>query len=195
MEFTMKKINSKKVTKKIAKILSSENLIDNSQKRCFKDHNKKCCNSCCKKCNCDECNNCNECGNCNNYDECNSCDCCNNCCKCNNCNCCNNCDECNNCNSCDTCKCCSECESNSICDIIESIALVETAISHILNAEGEKIQKAVQISDNVCELLEVNNSVRNTIRDITELECMLSRKLEIAISKMEGGNYNGCSIG
>ena len=172
MEFTMKKINSKKVTKKIAKILSSENLIDNSQKRCFKDHNKKCCNSCCKKCNCD---------------------CCNNCCKCNNCNCCNN-YKCNSCDFCNNCKCCSECENNSICDIIESIALVETAISHILNAEGEKIQKAVQISDNICELLEVNNSVRNTIRDITELECMLSRKLEIAISKMEGGDYNGCGI-
>ena len=34
----------------------------------------------------------------------------------------------------------------AITDIIESVALEQTALSHILNAEGEKIQKVVSIS-------------------------------------------------
>ena len=35
----------------------------------------------------------------------------------------------------------------AITDIIESVALEETALSHILNAEGEKIQKMVAMPD------------------------------------------------
>lgn len=35
--------------------------------------------------------------------------------------------------------------SQAITDIIESVALEQTAISHILNAEGEKIQKVLEI--------------------------------------------------
>lgn len=31
----------------------------------------------------------------------------------------------------------------AITDLLESIALEETAMSHILNAEGEKLQKAI----------------------------------------------------
>lgn len=33
--------------------------------------------------------------------------------------------------------------AQAVTDIIESVALEETALSHILNAEGEKIQKMV----------------------------------------------------
>ncbi len=148
----MKKINSKKINKKIVKILSSDNLADDSQKKCFRCFHKKCCNNC-------------------NYNNCN----------------------CDNCN-CNSCECCNKCEDSSICEVIKSIALIETAISHILNSEAEKIQKAIQVSNNICELLEVNTSVRNTIKDITELECILSRKLEIAVSNRKGENCNGCSI-
>ena len=35
----------------------------------------------------------------------------------------------------------------AITDIIESVALEETALSHILNAEGEKIQKMVAMQE------------------------------------------------
>lgn len=35
--------------------------------------------------------------------------------------------------------------SQAITDLIESVALEETALSHILNAEGEKIQKMVAL--------------------------------------------------
>jgi hypothetical protein len=68
-------------------------------------------------------------------------------------------------------------------DVIESIALIETALSHILNAEGEKIQKAVCLSDNVCDLIKTNDSVSKTITNITLLEQILLNKLELVHKK------------
>ena len=43
--------------------------------------------------------------------------------------------------------------SQAVTDIIESVALQETALSHILNAEGEKIQKMVALPDVTPEIL------------------------------------------
>ncbi|MEG0592779.1 MAG: hypothetical protein RR512_05655, partial [Coprobacillus sp.] len=47
-------------------------------------------------------------------------------------------------------------------DIIESIALIETSLSHILNAEGEKLQKIIATSDDPDVILEVNDAVNHT---------------------------------
>lgn len=66
----------------------------------------------------------------------------------------------------------------SVCEVIESIALMETAMAHILNAEGEKIQKAVTLSCNVGELLEVNYSVNKLITYATQLEQNYYQKLD-----------------
>lgn len=63
-------------------------------------------------------------------------------------------------------------------DALESIALVETALAHILNAEGEKLQRAVEIACTPCELLCVNGSVQRTIRQAVQLELSLLSKLE-----------------
>lgn len=65
-------------------------------------------------------------------------------------------------------------------DVIESVALQQTALSHILNAEGEKIQ-AVLAMGNVCvdDLLLVNKSVESMVNSITKLEIMLQSKLEL----------------
>lgn len=71
-------------------------------------------------------------------------------------------------------------QSNGPSDIIESIALIEAAISHILNAEGEKIQKVVALAKDTCELIEVNKSVDHLIKNITFLELVLYQKLELA---------------
>lgn len=81
--------------------------------------------------------------------------------------------------ACEKNKCCKD----EICDIIESIALIETAISHILNAEGEKIQKAVKIACKCEDLIEVNESVARTITNVTMLESVLTDKLSLAIKK------------
>lgn len=66
--------------------------------------------------------------------------------------------------------------------LIQSIALEETAISHILNAEGEKIQKILSLHSCECkDILEVNKSVQETIDKITSLEIVLKAKLDLVI--------------
>ena len=64
--------------------------------------------------------------------------------------------------------------------IIESIALEECAISHILNAEGEILQKVVEFP-HLCseEITIVNNSISDLIRHIVCLELELKGKLEM----------------
>src|SRR5574344_986924 len=69
----------------------------------------------------------------------------------------------------------------SITDIVESVALEQTALSHILNAEGEKIQKVLEEERNTTngDVLKVNESVQTTINSITRLETILQGKLEL----------------
>lgn len=68
----------------------------------------------------------------------------------------------------------------AITDIIESVALQEAALAHILNAEGEKLQAAIKIPDiNAEELLEFNQSVEETIGTIAQLETALQEKLSL----------------
>ena len=63
-------------------------------------------------------------------------------------------------------------------DIIESVALQETALSHILNAEGEKIQKMVALPDVTPEvLLATNKSVESMVNAVSRLEMILQAKL------------------
>lgn len=67
----------------------------------------------------------------------------------------------------------------AITDIIESVALEQTALSHILNAEGEKIQRSVASSTSVDEILAVNKSVQAMVNAISRLEMVLQSKLEL----------------
>ncbi len=67
--------------------------------------------------------------------------------------------------NCDDCDCCEE-----YCQLIEAIALVETGIANVLNAEGEKIQYAIENSSSIIELVKINTSVTQTVEKITELE-------------------------
>lgn len=64
--------------------------------------------------------------------------------------------------------------------LLQSIALEEAAISHILNAEGEKLQKAISLPE--CshdDLLEINKSVEDMVDKITTLEIVLKSKLDL----------------
>lgn len=81
-------------------------------------------------------------------------------------------------------------KKQAITDIIESIALMETAIAHVVNAEGEKIQAIVGTGENCKviatsteELLESNDSVESLIDSIVTLESILQKKLSIICSK------------
>ena len=89
----------------------------------------------------------------------------------------------------------------AITDLLESIALEETAMSHILNAEGEKLQKAIAMEDiDFCQLMEVNESVANMVNVIGGLENILKDKLEFVANNLyytncgcdDGCNNNGC---
>lgn len=76
----------------------------------------------------------------------------------------------------------------AVTDIIQSVALQEAALSHILNAEGEKMQAflgtlegATPLEDPPTpeELLEMNKSVLQLVNAITRLEMTLQSKLEL----------------
>ncbi|UHA75150.1 collagen-like protein [Paenibacillus sp. 481] len=68
--------------------------------------------------------------------------------------------------------------------LLSSIALEELGLSHILNAEGEKLQYVLGTLPGVTsppatfsDLLTMNESVRNTIRELTKKEYLLDSKL------------------
>ncbi|MEG1989359.1 MAG: hypothetical protein RR035_09240 [Oscillibacter sp.] len=68
----------------------------------------------------------------------------------------------------------------AINDLIESVALEETGLSHILNAEGEKIQKFVAMPGVTADqLLAVNASVQATVDAVTRLNMVLQSKLNL----------------
>lgn len=67
----------------------------------------------------------------------------------------------------------------AITDIITSVALEQTALSHIINAEGEKIQKIVATAETAEDMLTVNKSVESMVNTITRLEMVLQSKLEL----------------
>lgn len=68
----------------------------------------------------------------------------------------------------------------AISDLIESVALQEAGLAHILNAEGEKLQKAISRADvSAPQLLQFNRSVEDTLRAVTQLEVILQGKLAL----------------
>ena len=72
----------------------------------------------------------------------------------------------------------------AVTDIIQSVALEETALSHILNAEGEKIQKMVAMADVTPEqLLATNKSVESMVNAVARLEMILQSKLSAFCSR------------
>ena len=77
----------------------------------------------------------------------------------------------------------------AVSDLLESIALQEAGIAHIINAEGEKIQTALGITEGprfppmarcIGDLIAVNDSVSDTQKNIIKLEMVLEFKLEDA---------------
>ena len=68
----------------------------------------------------------------------------------------------------------------AITDIIESVALEECAISHILNAEGEALQKVLSFQTlNIEHMISKNDSIVEVIRACTEFGKELCGKLKI----------------
>lgn len=69
---------------------------------------------------------------------------------------------------------------NAVTDIIQSVALEQAALSHILNAEGEKLQ--CMLASNCTtpdQILDTNNSVRSMVDSVAKLEMILQYKLSL----------------
>ncbi len=79
---------------------------------------------------------------------------------------------------------CRDCRDEVCADMVESVARVECALSHILNAEGEKLQKIIACSDDLETILCANEKVNDTLQNITQLEQALYNKLAI-INKLK----------
>jgi hypothetical protein len=58
----------------------------------------------------------------------------------------------------------------SVDELFQSVVMAEAALAHILNAEGEKMQKAVSLASSVGDLLELNRSVNKTLANAIQLE-------------------------
>jgi hypothetical protein len=73
--------------------------------------------------------------------------------------------------------------------ILTSIALEEAALSHIINAEGEKIQyalKQLKVGENsgLHAVLAVNESVAMMLGQITDIQLVLVNKLEKVLKRI-----------
>lgn len=73
---------------------------------------------------------------------------------------------------------CQEELCQAVTDLIESVALEQAALSHILNAEGEKLQAFLARSDEEpASLLKANLSVKKMVDAVTLLEMVLEGKI------------------
>lgn len=79
----------------------------------------------------------------------------------------------------------------ALTNIIESISREESATANILNAESELIQKAKNYSDNAEDIVCLNKSVNDIIKNIIRLQMLLQIKLEETGTLIEkNDNYN-----
>ena len=70
--------------------------------------------------------------------------------------------------------------SQAITDLFESVALQQTALAHILNAEGEKLQKILSFEEiSHLTVLQANQSVESMVNSVAKLETVLKQKLEL----------------
>ena len=74
--------------------------------------------------------------------------------------------------------------------ILVSIALEEIALAHIVNAEGEKIQAALELAENIDDLETINRSVERTLRSVIKKEMLLQFKLEDALDFVDTEDDN-----
>ena len=77
----------------------------------------------------------------------------------------------------------------ALTDILESIALEETAFAHLINAEAEKVQKSLCEGYEHHEVIEIQESVAKIVRLAIKKEILLQFKLEAVLeakAKLEG---------
>ena len=76
--------------------------------------------------------------------------------------------------------------NQAVTDLLESIALEETALSHIMNAAGEEMQAAIACEGSVSRLFDVNDNIIGLLTAVGEVQCALKDKLAHITSNMCG---------
>jgi len=72
----------------------------------------------------------------------------------------------------------------SINSILASIAMEEAALSHILNAEGEKIQYVLANCADTDDVIKTNESVKALVDSISDLQLTLKSKMRLALNSL-----------
>ena len=82
----------------------------------------------------------------------------------------------------------------AVVDLMESIALQESALSHILCAETKKMKAALSMEElDLCKLLEVNDSATNMVHAVANLELVLKEKLEFIANNLYYPSTGNCT--
>lgn len=82
----------------------------------------------------------------------------------------------------------------AVVDLMESIALQESALSHILCAETQKMKVALSMEElDLCKLLEVNDSATNMVHAVANLELVLKEKLEFIANNLYYPSTGNCT--
>lgn len=74
----------------------------------------------------------------------------------------------------------------SLALVIESVALEELSLAHLVNAEAEKVQKIADKANpsTPCDMVMVNKSVSKTLVNVIKLQMLLQFKLEEVLEKL-----------
>jgi len=78
---------------------------------------------------------------------------------------------------------------NSIGQMLTSIAMEEIGLSHVINAEGEKIQYILgtlpeskpEVAPTIDQVIEINESVKETLRQVAFNQMYLNAKMSTAL--------------
>jgi len=88
--------------------------------------------------------------------------------------------------------------NSAICQILISIAMEEIGLSHIINAEGEKLQYVLGTlpgvnvtTPTVEEILEINESVKDMLQQVAFNQMFLSAKMSAALKTYLQNKKNG----
>ena len=74
--------------------------------------------------------------------------------------------------------------TGTLLSLLQSIALEEAALARLLNAEAGKIERAIALSNNINELIAINETVLTTIQAINNLEDALREKAVAVLDQL-----------
>lgn len=75
-------------------------------------------------------------------------------------------------------KSCHITKSQKVTNMIEAIALVEAGLARIIKEEGKKLQKRIARATSINELIRLDSSVKETLRNVIKIQMLLQFELE-----------------